>query len=259
MRSLDLLLGGAVLSGVLACGDSGGATGGSASAKPSGAPTTATTSTSSASKPKEMPSVTVDEMGPYINGQRAKLKDEDGRKKLKEIVAGLPINGKEVDLAILRKAKITDVVAVVSELGAAGAPTVKLKVGDTRKDLPKELVVVPQNKLTETPPPCSVVAIITGKLETDVWSIKGGTAKKHVKGLAGPDLSNAGVSAEKDLKKCDSKIAFFTADESLDWELAHLAGGMLRVNDTDKKIEKLVLLEEVPVPGREVKGLPGGK
>ena len=124
---------------------------------------------------------------------------------------------------------------------------------DTRDDLPKELVVVPQSQFKDKPDPCSIVAIIAPKLETDVWNIGGALGKKHVKGFAGPDLSNAGETLQRDLKKCDSKVAFFTADESMGWELAHMIGGAIRIHDTEKKIEKLVLLDEVPVPGRAVK------
>jgi hypothetical protein len=199
-----------------------------------------------------MPPVTVDDMGPYINGERAKLKEAGGPEKLASVVAALPIHGKEVTLVVLKKAKVPDVVAVVRELAKNGAPTVRIK-HDTRDDLPKELVVVPQSQLKEKPDGCSVVAIIAPKLETDVWSIGGALGKKHVKGFAGPDLSNAGETLKRDLKKCDSKVAFFTADESMEWELAHMIGGAIMVNDTEKKIEKLVLLDEVPVPGRAVK------
>jgi hypothetical protein len=141
---------------------------------------------------------------------------------------------------------------VIRELGAAGAPSVKVKA-ESRGDLPKEIVVVPESKLGVDPAGCSVVVFITDKFETDVWSVSGGTAKKHVKGFAGPDLSNAGESIKKDLAKCDSKVAFFTAAESLEWEIAHLAAGAVRVSDDTKKVESLVLLNEAPVPGRPVK------
>ncbi len=222
------------------------------SAKPSSAPVKTSAPASSAKPLDTMPAVTVDEMGPFINGQRAVLKDTGGPQKLKQIVSELPIKGKEVDLVVIKKAKLSDVTAVISELGAAGAPTVKVKA-DARGDLPKELIVTPQSKLSGVPAGCSVVTFITDKFETDVWTIGGGTAKKHVKGFAGPDLSNAGESIKKDIKKCESKIAFFTAADGLEWEIAHLAGGALRVNDEEKKIESLVLLVEAPVPGRPVK------
>jgi hypothetical protein len=199
-----------------------------------------------------MPPVTVDELGPFINGQRAVMKEAGGPDKLKKIVGELPIQGKQVELAVIKKAKLVDVTAVIRELGAAGAPSVKVKA-ESRGDLPKEIIVVPESKLAGDPASCSVVVFITDKFETDVWAIGGGTAKKHVKGFAGPDLSNAGESIKKDLAKCDSKVAFFTAAEQLEWEIAHLAAGAIRVSDDTKKVESLVLLNEAPVPGRPVK------
>jgi hypothetical protein len=242
------VLSAAVLSACGGDGDGKASASASATAPKSAAPAT----TTPAKKLDEMPAVTVDEMGPFINGQRANMKEAGGPEKLKKIVGELPIQGKQVELAVIKKAKLVDVAAVVRELGAAGAPSVKVKA-DSRGDLPKEIVVVPESKLSGESAGCSVVVFITDKFETDVWSISGGTAKKHVKGFAGPDLSNAGESIKKDLAKCDSKVAFFTAAESLDWEIAHLAAGALRVSDDTKKIESLVLLNEAPVPGRPVK------
>jgi hypothetical protein len=209
----------------------------------------------SAAKSDQMPSVTVDNMGPYIAGERAKLKEPGGPEKLKGIIAGLPIKGKEVTLVVLKKSTVPDVLAVVRELGAAGAPTVKIKT-DGRDDLPKELVVVPQSRLTDKVPACSVVAMVSEDLSASIWPIAGGGGRKHSKGFAGPDLSNTGATAEKDIEKCDSTTAFFSADEGLEWELAHNVGGTLTKADVKKKISRLVLLDPVPVPGRPVKGLP---
>lgn len=234
---------------VAGCGDDKPATSASATASAAEAPKAAPTP-----KPKsdEMPVVSVDDMGPYIAGERMKLKEPGGPEKLKKVVGDLPIHGKEVTLVVLKKGKVPDVMAVVRELGAAGAPTVKIKA-DGRDDLPKELVVVPQSKLTEKALPCSITAMVDKDLSTAVWAIQGGAGKKHSKGFAGPDLTLTGESIQKALKKCDSTVAFFSADESLDWELAHNVGGTLMKSDEEKKVKALVLLDEVPVPGRPVK------
>jgi hypothetical protein len=194
-------------------------------------------------------------MGPYISGERVSLKENGGPEKLKKLVGDLPIKGKQVDLVVLKKAKVPDVMAVVRELGAAGAPTVKIKA-DGRDDLPKELVVVPQSKLGEKPAACSIVAMVDKDFSTAVWAIQGGAGKKHSKGFAGPDLTLTGESIKKDLKHCDSSVAFFSADDTLEWELAHNIGGTLLKTDEEKKIKSLVLLDEVPVPGRAVKLAP---
>ncbi|NUO49298.1 MAG: biopolymer transporter ExbD [Polyangiaceae bacterium] len=255
MSPRALILTPLLVSLALACGGGGEkATKDSASAKPATTAAPPKTTSSAATKTDEMPPVTVDDLGPFINGQRANLKEQDGPAKLKKVIGDLPIKGKEVPLVILKKAKIPDVLAVVKELGAAGAPSVKIKVGEGRGDLPKEFSVVPQAKLADKPPACAVVAMVSKNLATDVWAITGGTGKRHVKGFAGPDLSNTGETLKKAIKKCDSKVAFFSADESLDWELAHMIGGAILANDEEKKLTTLVLLDEAPVPGRPVKG-----
>lgn len=255
MSPRALILTPMLVSLAVACGGGGEkATADSAKAKPTTTAAAPKPSASAAAKSDEMPSITVDDMGPFIAGQRANLKEQDGPAKLKKVVSELPIKGKEVPLVILKKAKIPDVLSVVRELGAAGAPSVKIKVGEGRGDLPKEFSIVPQSKLTEKPQACAVVAMISKNLATDVWSITGGTGKRHVKGFAGPDLSNTGETLKKVLKKCDSKIAFFSADEGLEWEIAHMIGGAILANDEEKKISTLVLLDEAPVPGRPVKG-----
>ena len=255
MSSRSFLLVSALSFGLAACGSDTKPTSASASVKP----TATAATTASAAKPRsdQMPPVTVDDMGPFIAGQRAALKEQDGPAKLKKIVSELPIKGKEVDLVVLKNAKMTDVMAVVRELGAAGAPSIKVRSAEGRGDLPKEFSIVAQNKLSEKPAACSVVAMISKNLATDVWAISGGTGKRHVKGFAGPDLSNTAETLQKVLKKCDSKIAFFSADDTLGWEMAHMMGGAILANDEEKKITTLVLLDEVPVPGRPIKGLGG--
>lgn len=232
---------------IAGCGDSKtDVASASADAKPT------STAAPAASKPKsnDMPPVTVDDEGPYINGERANLKDDAGKKKLHDIVAALPINGKEVTLIILQKAKVPDVTAVIHELGLAGAPTIRVSDGEARKDVPKELVITP--KVPDKVDGCAIVAMVEKDMSTAVWSIKGGIGKKHDKGLAGPDLGNTGETLEKELKKCSSTVAFFAAAPTLNWELAHDIGGSVMVNDKEKKIATLVFLEEAPVPGREV-------
>lgn len=247
----------ALLLAIPACGD-GGAPKPSASAVPprEAAPAgsgDAEDKRSVTPKPKGMPAVTVDNLGPYIDGQRADLTSQEGPKKLTEIVKGLPIEGKEVTLVTLKKAKTRDVLAVVRELGAAGAPTVRIRT-DGRNDLPQELVVTPSNKLAATPAACSVVTSLGEDLSTRVWSVKGGTAKLQKKGFAGPDYTLTADAAKKDVEHCASDIGLFSGEEKVDWELTfNLGGALSALADPGKKLKMLVLVVEPPVAGRPVK------
>lgn len=224
--------------------------------KPSGSGATASaTQKASAApeppKPKSMPSLLVDAEGPYLGMERVKMSEPNAAEKLTKLVKALPIEGKPVTLIVEKKAKIPHVAAVVTELGKAGAPKVILKT-DGRNDVPKELSITPESRVSSAPPPCSVATMVLKDFSTAVWPIRGGTARKHSKGMAGPDLSNTGRQMEKDLEACDSTMAFFSTDEAVEWEAAYNLAGTLVLSDTKKKIDTLVLLSQVPVAGRPV-------
>ena len=224
---------------------------------PAGGAATATATTQAAAapitppKPKGMPHLIVDELGPYIGTQRVDMKQPDAAEKLAKIVKELPIEGKPVTLIADKKARTTAVAAVVNELGAAGAPTVLIKT-DGRDDLPKEITVTPEARIT-SPPSCAIAAMVMKDLSTAVWPYKGGLGKRQRKGLAGPDLSHTGETLEKELAGCDGSVAMFSADDDLAWEMAHNLAGTMVNADKKKKIESLVLLRTAPVAGRTVK------
>jgi biopolymer transport protein ExbD len=201
-------------------------------------------------KPTTMPELIVDADGPYLGGQRINLADAKGPEKLTKIVKDLPINGKPVTLQADKKAKASAVAAVVAALGDAGAPKVTIKT-DGRNDLPKELGVTPESRVSSAPA-CSIVATVLKDFSTAVWPFKGGLAKKQRKGLAGPDLSHTGEQLEKDLAACDSTSAFFSGDDGVGWESVFNLAGTVLVSDKKKRIDTLVLLSEEPVAGRAV-------
>lgn len=232
-----------------------GTTSGKPSASVSAKPSATPTSSDSAAANGAIPLIVVDDIGPTVGGQRALLKKPGGPEKLVEVVTALKLDGtKDVPIKVEKKAKLTDVVALVRVLGDKGAKIVRI-TADSRGDLPKELVVVPQTALKDKVAPCSVVTSILPDFASEVWTVKGTTAKRGAKGTFGPDMTVAGENITKELKSCDSKIAFFTADDSLDWAYAHMAGGALVTADSEKKIQQLVLLTEVGTPGKPIKGL----
>ena len=246
------------LSAVLLVLSVGLAPGCGADAKPSGSASGATsssaktvaTATPEPPKPKGMPSLLVDAEGPYIGTERVRMSEANAAEKLAKLIKDLPINAQPVPLVVDKKAKIVHVAAVVTELGRAGAPRVILKT-EGRADVPKEISVAPEGRISG-PAPCSETAMVLKDLSTALWPIKGGTAKKHRKGFAGPDLSNTGDQIKKDLAGCDSNVAFFSADESIEWQMAYNLAGTLLNSDEKKKIDTLVLLSQVPVAGRPV-------
>lgn len=231
---------------VVGCGEKK-ATSSQPSAKPSATPAV---TAAQPPRPKTMPELLVDPEGPYLGGQRIDLAAAGGREKLTQVVKDLPIDGKPVTLLAEKKAKIQYVAAVVAELGKAGAPKVTIKT-DGRDDLPKEIVVTPENRVA-SPPACSVSAMVIKDLSTAVWPFGGGVGRRHRKGFAGPDLSHTSEQLKKDLAGCESTMAFFSSDETILWEMAYNLAGTVIVSDEKKKIDTLVLLREIPVAGRPV-------
>jgi hypothetical protein len=205
-------------------------------------------------KPKAMPALIVDSLGPYLGITRIDVKAENWREKMATVIKDFPIKADEPVIVVAEKRAATPyVAALVDELGKAGATKVILKT-DGRDDVPKELTVVPPSKVS-APPGCSVTVSVLKDLSTAVWPFKGGLGKKTRKGLAGPDLSNTAEVIKKDLAACDSSFAFFSSDDSIGWEMAYNLAGTLKVVDDKsekKRIETLVLLGESPVAGRPV-------
>ena len=201
-------------------------------------------------KPTTMPELIVDTDGPYLGGTRVKLGEPGSAEKLAKIVKDLPIDGKPVTLQVDKKAKTSHVAAVVAALGEAGAPKITIKT-EGRNDLAKEIAVTPESRIT-TAPACSIVATVLKDFSTAVWPLKGGTARKQRKGLAGPDFSHTGEQLEKDLAGCDSTDAFFSGDDGVAWESIFNLAGTVLASDKKKRIDTVVLLSEEPVAGRAV-------
>lgn len=227
-------------------------TGAASSGKPAGSAPAASATPPPTARPKPiaMPEILVDTDGPYIGGARVKMGEADSADKLAKALKDLPINGKPVSIQVDKKAKASHVAGLVEGLGVAGAPKVVIKT-DGRNDLPKEIAVAPESRVT-SPPACSIVVSVLKDFSTAVWSLKGGLAKKQRKGLAGPDFSHTGETLEKDLGACDSTYAFFQGDDGVGWESIFNLAGTVLVSDKKKRIDTLVLLKEEPVAGRPV-------
>jgi hypothetical protein len=200
---------------------------------------------------KEVPSLTVDELGAYLGGERAKPSSKEGLQKLQNIVGRLPLQDKDITLIATKKANTQDVVLTVWHLGKGGAATILVKT-EGRQGVPAEILLTPEHTISD-PPACSVAVGVTDKFATGVWPYKGGGGKKHRPGFGGPDMSNTEKSVDKAIQRCKSNIAFFGGSYKHPWLHAYSLGALIKKVDTDKKIDKLVLLTDEPVAGRKVK------
>jgi hypothetical protein len=203
-------------------------------------------------KPVGPPELAIDDLGPKVGFSRVLLDKPEGRDKLaKELAENKSqFEGKEATLSVIRKAKLSWVMTMMSELGKIGATKVIVKT-DTRKDYPGELPFTPEAK-APTPEPCAVVGMILEDRSAAIWKVAGGTAIKRAKGLAGPDLSTTGETIERFARGCKGSNMFFVSSgETVEWGLAYDLAASTRTLE-DIKFDTFVLLEKIPTAGRKV-------
>jgi biopolymer transport protein ExbD len=204
-------------------------------------------------KPKGPTEFVVSNEGPKVGWTYVLLDKPDGKQKLaneigtnKEYVAG-----KDVPLRVDRNAKLAYVGEMVRALAEGGATSVVVST-ETRPEFPKTVKLVPASS-GKAAPSCSVVAKVLSERRNAVWSLKGGTAVRSPKGLAGPDMAMTADSLEAAARRCkESDFVFVSADEDVEWGLVYdLAAATQTLEKA--KLGRVVLLEPGPVAGRPVK------
>jgi biopolymer transport protein ExbD len=204
-------------------------------------------------KPKGPPELTVSAEGPKVGWTYILLEKPDGKQKLaQEIGANAEhVSGKDVPLRVDRNAKLAHVGEMVSALAAAGAASIVVST-DTRPEFPK-MVKFASLASAKSAPACSVVAKVLSERRNAVWALKGGTAVKSPKGLAGPDMAMTQDSLEAAARRCkDSDTVFISADEDVEWGLVYdLAAATQKLEKA--RLGRVVLVEPAPVAGRPVK------
>ena len=203
--------------------------------------------------PSGPPDIVLTGDGAKVGWRTVLIDKKDGRQRLdaelKEVKEH--IDGKEPTLRVDRKSKMPWVVLMFDALADAGATKIKVKT-DTRKEFPKELLFTPLAKI-DSPPQCSIVAMVLADRGTAVWKLAGGTAGKRAKGFAGPDLSMTGETIEQRGAKCKSSQFYVSAAEGIEWGLAYdLAASATKLDAKKVKFDTFVLLHETPVAGRKV-------
>jgi biopolymer transport protein ExbD len=201
--------------------------------------------------PDKVPQIVVDAQGAYVGGERANLSLADGAKRLRELLGTFRLTGKSVTVVALRNARTPDVATVVSAVGAAGVADVSVRTQDrTKKDF--TLKVVPDEKAGKLPD-CTVVAMVMKDRSTTSWAIRGQTAIRYSKGMAGPDLSSTVEGVQKQVHGCTSSAIAISGDDVVEWGLTFDLAERLVNADPPLKTSTVVLLKEAPVAGRPVK------
>ena len=167
-------------------------------------------------EPPKAPEIIVDSTKISVGNDRV-LSGEPGlTDKIGVFLGGRPaIAGQVVDVVVMRSAKPSEVVAVVSALRRAGARAVTLR-SETRDGITQALPL----SLATTVPDCAAVAWIAKDASIDVWPAGGGKAKRIIKGMAGPDMTLGTEAVRKAWRRCTASELVFGADEKMTWGLA---------------------------------------
>ena len=199
------------------------------------------------------PELTVTAEGPKVGWTYILLDKPDGKQKLAtEIAANKEyLSGKDAAVRAERNAKLAHVAALIAALADGGVTSVSIST-ETRSEFPKTVRFMPPSA-GKSAPACSVVTKVLSERRNAVWSLKGGTAVKSPKGLAGPDMAMTEDSLEAAAKRCkDSDYVFVSGDEDVEWGLVYDLSAATQALEK-AKLGHVVLLEPSPVAGRPVK------
>ena len=202
-------------------------------------------------KPDPLAGLTVDELGPFLQDARVDMAAKDADARLKTAIAKLPVKDQVVSLSATRNAKTQDVAAVVAALGEAGATQVDVKTPG-RSGGVVALKTIPEKLMSPSTPDCGVVGIIKKDGTSAVWHLKGGTATKFHKGLAGPDMSMTFDGLRDQMKSCAASSWFLSGEDNVIWGLTFDLGQTVVTANPPPRATQTVLLRDAPVAGRPV-------
>jgi hypothetical protein len=213
------------------------------------APEAAATAAPTASAPPEpprAPDIVVDASNISVGQDRIATGEPGLPDKVAVFVTGRPmIEGQTVSLVVLRNAKPSGPLAVLYALRKAKAAAAIVRT-DGRDGSTQSLPI----SFASSAPDCATVAWIAKDAAIDVWPAGGGTARRIIKGLAGPDMTLGGEAVRKQMSACASSQIFVGSDEGLTWGLVFdLATGALTAPGSH--VSSAVLVADA-VPGRKL-------
>jgi hypothetical protein len=178
----------------------------------------AAAATTSAPPPPEAPrapDILVDASNVSIGSDHVPTGELGLADKVSVFLTGRPaIAGHTVSMVAMRPAKPSSVVAVVSALRKAKAAGAVIHT-DARDGVTKDLPL----SFATSSFDCAAVAWIAKDAAIDVWPAGGGTPKRIIKGLAGPDMTLGTEAIMKQAGACNANELFLGADDALTWGL----------------------------------------
>jgi hypothetical protein len=237
---LALVLGAVLALLAVACDDSHG---------PSAAPEAAASApvaTAAPPEPPRAPDIVIDATNVSVGANRLATGELGLADKVAVFLTGSPmIAGNAVSLVALRNAKPSVVAAVVTALRKAKAASAV--VGTEARDGTTQRIPL---SFTTGVSDCTTVAWIAKDAAIDVWPAGGGTAKRIIKGLAGPDMTLGAEAMRKQWTGCGASELVVGAEDVMSWGLVFdLATAGIQA--TGAHPTTAVLVTNV-VPGRKV-------
>lgn len=215
-------------------------------------PVVTASATTAAPAPKRMPEVTLHTKAVQMGMDELMLTAPSFDVTLSNLLKKHPVA--EPDVVVFnvdRKVKTPLATKVFYALIDAGAKSIEVRT-KPRGSFPDKLVITSQTAIGGDIPPCSFVGLIMENLGATFWRVRGGTAKRYTKGMAGPDLSAMHEVMFKEGPSCNSKLFFFSGDEEVDWGHTYDIATSVKAHDPPYEIDKYVLLREEPVPGKPI-------
>jgi hypothetical protein len=135
--------------------------------------------------------------------------------KVGVFLSGRPlIEGQTVSVVAMRNAKSSSVAAVVAALERARATGASVKT-EARDSTTQALSL----SFTKSIPDCATVAWIGHDAAIDVWPAGGGTPKRVLHGLAGPDITLGTDTARTLGAGCNASVMVVGSDDAFPWGL----------------------------------------
>ncbi|MDP8999406.1 MAG: hypothetical protein M3O46_04775 [Myxococcota bacterium] len=197
-------------------------------------------------EPPKAPDIIVDVANVSIGSDRVPAGQQGLADKVAVLLVGRPaIAGQVVDFVAMRSAKPSQVAAVVSALRRARATGVNVKTA-ARDDTTQKLALSFVTGVAD----CATVAWIAKDAAVDVWPAGGGTAKRIIKGMAGPDMTLGTEAVHKQAGGCNSPELIVGADERFSWGLVFDLA-MMSLHEPGARTTAVVLVSNA-TPGRKI-------
>lgn len=209
------------------------------------APSVATT-TAAQPEPPKAPDIIVDVTNVSIGTDRVPAGEQGLADKIAVFVTGRPaIAGQVVDFVAMRSAKPSQVAAVVSALRRARASGANVKTS-ARDETTQKLPLSFATSIAD----CATVAWIAKDAAIDVWPAGGGTAKRIIKGMTGPDMTLGTEAVRKQSGGCNASELIVGADERFTWGLVFDLA-MMSLHEPGARMSAAVLVTNA-APGRKL-------